>query len=271
MVKYANRGFCPSCQSHKPVFKLLRIPSEGGSTYTIINPSTETTIGSEDQKAVDAVYCDAYIDNNPIYLIVDTGSTSSIISKSFLDSIERTIDEPSSINMVDINGGKKRSLGKVKNLSINIKRVTIPIDVDVSKSKNYTVIVGNNWLTKTKDVIDFDHKVLTLQYQGRRLHCRITCWEKPKFDNNGNPTDVEDTLKGKEKEENFDNDSEFEDEEPCIEQQYCILTGDTNEKPLVEMDNKTITIGERKESIKYLKELEAINQPLITNKPLQQE
>ena len=46
--------------------------------------------------------------------------------------------------------------------------------------------------------------------------------------------------------------------------------GDTNKKPLVEMDDKTITIGEREESIEYLKELKAINQPLITNKPLQQ-
>src|SRR5438477_9112212 len=118
MVKYTNGGFCPSCQSHKPAFKLLRVPSEGGSTHNIINPSTETTIGSEDQKAVNAVYCDTYIDNNPIYLIVDTGSTSSIISKSFLNSIERTIDKPLSINMVDINGSKKRSLGKVKNLPI---------------------------------------------------------------------------------------------------------------------------------------------------------
>src|SRR5438552_2594572 len=64
------------------------------STTTIINLSNETTIGSKDQKAVDTVYCNTYIDNNPIYLIVNTGSTSSIISKLFLNSIERTIDEP---------------------------------------------------------------------------------------------------------------------------------------------------------------------------------
>ena len=88
---------------------------------------------------------------------MDTGSTSSVISKPFLDEIGITIDEPSSIKMVDINGGKKRSLGKVKNLPINIKGTTIPIDVDVSESKNYSVIVGNDWLTKTKGVIDFDN------------------------------------------------------------------------------------------------------------------
>src|SRR5438477_9972607 len=98
--------------------------------------------------------------------------------------------------------------------------------MDVSEFKNYTVIVGNDWLTKTKGVIDFDHKVLTLQYQGRRLRYGITCWEKPKFDNNGNSTGVENTQKGKEKKKNFDNNFEFEDKESCMEQQYCILTRD---------------------------------------------
>ena len=56
---------------------------------------------------MDAVYCDAYVDNHPIYLIIDTGSTGSLISKGFLDKIGRTIQEPSKVNLVDVNGGKK--------------------------------------------------------------------------------------------------------------------------------------------------------------------
>ena len=71
---------------------------------------------------VNTLYCDAYIDGHPIYLIVDTGSTGSLISKNFLDRLGRTIDTPSTVNMVDVNGGKKRSLGKVKNLSTYYQR-----------------------------------------------------------------------------------------------------------------------------------------------------
>ena len=93
---------------------------------------------------MDAVYCDAYVENHPIYLIIDTGSTGSLITKGFLDKIGRKIQESSSVNMVDVNGGKKRSLGKIRNLPINIKGITIPVDVDVSESTNYTVIVGND-------------------------------------------------------------------------------------------------------------------------------
>jgi hypothetical protein len=147
----------------------MRVPSEGERTSTTKNPSTDESEKQEEQKAMDAVYCDAHVDNHPIYLIVDTGSTGSLVSKGFLDKLKRTIDGPSNINMVDVNGGKKRSLGKVKNFPINIKGTIIPVDVDVSESNNYTVIVGNDWLTKTNGVIDFNHKVMELNYNNRKI------------------------------------------------------------------------------------------------------
>ena len=127
------------CQTSQGVFKLIKIPSEGERT-SLINPSQE----EEHKKAVDAVHCDAYVDGQLIHLVVDTGSTGSLISKSFLDKLGRTIEAPSNINLVDVNGGKRRSLGKIKNLPINIKGTIIPINVDVSEAANYSVIVEND-------------------------------------------------------------------------------------------------------------------------------
>ena len=40
------------------------------------------------------------------------------------------------------------------------------------------------------------------------------------------------------------------------------------EKPLVQMDDQTITIGEREKPITYLQELKAMTQPIIFTKPL---
>jgi hypothetical protein len=217
---------------------------------------------------VEALYCDATIDNHPIYLIVDTGSTSSVISKSFLDSLGRTIDEPSSINLVDINGGKKRSLGKVKDLPITLKGTTIPITVDVSESKQYTIIVGNDWITKTKAIINYDHQTLDLNYLGKNIRCKVTCWEKQKFNDDGRPIGIEPQDKGKGK-ETYSQEDELEFEEPSVEDlSYCALVGNSNEQPLVEMDKSTITIGQREEPISYLQELESMQQPLLTSKPL---
>ena len=203
----------------------------------------------ENQKAVDALYCDAYLDGQHFYLIVDTGSTGSLISKQFLDKLGRTIDTPSFVNMVNINNKKKRSLRKVKNLPINIKGTVIPIDVDVSESPNYAVLVRNDWLTKTKGTIDYNHRVMELHYNDRRLRCGITCWTKPKYDDNGTPIGVDPKEENPEFEKEVE---EYENEEPTEEQPYCALLGNTLEKPLVQMDDQTITIGEREEPITYL-------------------
>ena len=182
---------------------------------------------------MDALYCDAYIDGNPIYLIVDTGSTGSLISKKFLDWLGRKIDTPSTINMVDVNGGKKRSLGKVKDLPINIKGTIIPIDVDVSESPNFSILVGNDWLTKTKGTIDYNHCVMELHYNDRRIRCGVTCWKKPEWDENEKPIGVEPKEKEKEPEIELE---EYEDEQPMEEQSYCALIGNTLEQPLVQVD-----------------------------------
>ena len=69
----------------------------------------------------------------------------------------------------------------------------------VSESKYYSVIVGNDWLTKTKGLIDYDHQTLNLNHQGKNIYCKITCWEKPKFDDNGRPIGLEPMDKGKER------------------------------------------------------------------------
>ena len=53
------------------------VPLEGERTTRNINPS-------EIPKAVEAVYCSAIVDNKPIYLILDSGSAGSVMSKAFL-------------------------------------------------------------------------------------------------------------------------------------------------------------------------------------------
>src|SRR5581483_4627092 len=90
------------------------------------------------------------------------------------------------VNLMDVNREKRRFLGKVKDLPINIKGITIPIDVDVSEATTYTVIVRNDWLTKTNGIIDFNYEIMELYYNGQKLRCEISCWEKPKYDNLGN-------------------------------------------------------------------------------------
>lgn len=199
------------------------------------------------------------MDGQLIYLVIDTGSTGSLISKTFLDKLGRTIDEPSKVNLMDVNGGKRRSLGKVKNLPINIKGTTIPIDVDVSEATNYTVIVGNDWLTKTNGIIDFNHGIMELYYNGQKLRCGISCWEKPKYDDLGNAIEKETTPQKLEE-------PEYESEDELEDKQYCAIVGNSDEKPLIQVKEQTVIIEDREEPIEYMQELRNLNQPIIGNK-----
>ena len=60
----------------------------------------------------------------------------------------------------------------------------------------------------------------------------------------------------------------YENEKPLEENPYCALLGNTLEKPLVQVDKDTITIGDREEPLTYYQELESLYQPIISTKPV---
>ena len=75
------------------------VPQEGERTNMNLNPSALP-------KAVEAVYCNATVDNKPIYLILDSGSAGSVMSKSFLQQLGRKIESASTITMINVQGGR---------------------------------------------------------------------------------------------------------------------------------------------------------------------
>ena len=59
------------------------------------------------------MYCKAKVDGQEIELILDSGSSGSVVTQKFLEKVGRKIDQVSNINMIDIHGGKKKALGEV--------------------------------------------------------------------------------------------------------------------------------------------------------------
>ena len=75
---------------------------------------------SESEIPDDAMYCEGIMENQSTRIIIDSGSVSNVISGKFLKQINQKIDQPSNINLVDINGKHERLLGEIKQLKINI-------------------------------------------------------------------------------------------------------------------------------------------------------
>ena len=90
----------------------------------------------------------AQVDGAMIQLILDSGSSGSVISKQFLEKVGRKIDQFSHVNMIGINGEKRKALGEIRSLPIVVQKQLLPVNIIVSEATGYDVLVENNWLTK---------------------------------------------------------------------------------------------------------------------------
>ncbi|KAG9299132.1 hypothetical protein G9A89_020445 [Geosiphon pyriformis] len=58
--------------------------------------------------------------------------------------------------MTNVHDNKKKGLGIAKAVPIYINSISIETDMEVSEAKEYTIIVGNEWLKKTKALLDYE-------------------------------------------------------------------------------------------------------------------
>src|SRR6185369_3232160 len=124
------------------------------------------------------MYCTAKVDGQWIQLILDSGSSGSVITKSFMEKINRKIDRQSSINMVGIHGDKKKALGEISNLPITIQDNLLPIDVVVSEATGYDVLVGNDWFIKYQAILDWRTNELRFKSKNQEYKQPASCWKK---------------------------------------------------------------------------------------------
>jgi deoxyuridine 5'-triphosphate nucleotidohydrolase len=142
----------------------------------------------------------AQVDGATVQLILDSGSSGSVITKQFLEKVGRKVDQPSNINMIGINGEKRKAQGEIKSLPIVVQQQLLPINVVVSEATGYDVLVGNDWLTKYQAKLDWEKQMLTFSISGKTFTADAACWKKI--------TVVEDS------------DDEFEQEQPSFHVEF---------------------------------------------------
>src|SRR5947209_18413905 len=111
----------------------------------------------------------AQVDGAMVQLILDSGSSGSVISKQFLEKVGRKVDQPSHVNMIGINGEKRKVLGEIKSLPITIQQQLLPVNVVVSEATSYDVLVENDWLTKYQAKLDWEKQILIFNVKKRHL------------------------------------------------------------------------------------------------------
>ncbi|KAG9290725.1 hypothetical protein G9A89_011688 [Geosiphon pyriformis] len=191
-----------------------------------------------DNSNVTPLICKAQVAGYFINLILDSGSSVSVIAKHFLKAIGRKIDEPSTRPMTNVHGDKKKGLGIAKAIPVHINGISIETDMEVSEVKKYTIIVDNEWLKKAKALLDYKLCKLIIRCGEKPIVVKCHYWTTPlvpKQSPEENESDKSDDKKSEKEEE----------QEETAELTYTIFT--SNGKPLdnVKADKEGIIINSK--------------------------
>ncbi|KAG9301737.1 hypothetical protein G9A89_003283 [Geosiphon pyriformis] len=85
-----------------------------------------------EQKAIMAMYTEAEVEGKTIRLILDSGSTRSIITYQLMQQLKRNVDRPAQTVIITTDDIKKTPVEEINNFPFTLDRITIPVKVLVS-------------------------------------------------------------------------------------------------------------------------------------------
>ena len=80
-------------------------------------------------RAEEALYSKAIVYGQPINVLIDSEAVGCIISKCYLDQVEKEIDALTNIKIIDVTGKKIAPLGMIRQVQIQMQDIKIYIDL----------------------------------------------------------------------------------------------------------------------------------------------
>jgi hypothetical protein len=125
--------------------KVTKNPGDGATGDEGVNEDLlQVNTARPNDNKTSALYCEASIKHIRFPLIVNSGSTGSIISLSLLKDLEMEITRASKTVMVNVNGERHQPLGAVSDIPLKILDCIISMDAIVTDANLYSAIVGND-------------------------------------------------------------------------------------------------------------------------------
>ncbi|KAG9307768.1 hypothetical protein G9A89_023333 [Geosiphon pyriformis] len=121
------------------------------------SPSLLNNVAVNKQKAITAMYTEAEVEKKPIRLILDSGSTRSIITYQLMQQLQQTVDRPAQTVIITADGMKKTPVGEINNFLFTIDGITISVKVLANAN------------------LDWETQELKISYQGQHTIVSATC------------------------------------------------------------------------------------------------
>lgn len=94
--------------------------------------------------------CKGQVSGWTVEIIIDSGSSTSIMSKRFMEYINRKPNRASERMITGIHGNKKLSEGIIDDVPVHLGDVVVSADMEVIDTNAYHLVLGNDWLCKAK-------------------------------------------------------------------------------------------------------------------------
>ncbi|KAG9293650.1 hypothetical protein G9A89_018987 [Geosiphon pyriformis] len=99
-----------------------------------------------------------------------------------MDQLSCQVDRAASARIITANGATKTPIGEIDNLLIKINGIIVPIKVLVMEATQYQALIGNDWLSKTNTILDWNTQELQLSQNGRHT-CILAMYDHFKVTN----------------------------------------------------------------------------------------
>ena len=113
-----------------------------------------------------SAYTNCYIGQYAFKAIVDTGAGPSIISKAAIDRMGWEIDAATTTTLIMADGADASPVGKMLEVIITIGKVQIAVDMEVVKTLSYEVLLGMDYLTKSKAIMHMGEAKMFIESKG---------------------------------------------------------------------------------------------------------
>ncbi|KAG9299009.1 hypothetical protein G9A89_020322 [Geosiphon pyriformis] len=142
----------------------------------------------DEKRPITAMYMEATVNNTPIKLILDSGSTGSIITLQLVNQLGFKVDRAATSQIITADGSTKLPHGEIDSFPFEINGIVILTKVLVMDATQYQALVGNDWLTKANTTLDWTTQELLINYNGHQAKIPATCGHFQKPSTNQRPT-----------------------------------------------------------------------------------
>ena len=132
----------------------------------------------QDNEIQDALFSEAEVYGEKVNILIDSGAVGCIIAKRYLDKIRKPIESATSIRIIDVTGKRTAPLGLVRQVPIKIRDIETTMDMIVTESQSYNVLLGNVWLKYVNALINYKNNTIRLEHDGKMQVIPVTCTQK---------------------------------------------------------------------------------------------